>query len=227
MNPRPTSQALIQSEWQKQAFVRLRSRERQKQGQPQVLRLRGPRESRPASLRMTRDFGLVRMILGGREGCRYISRTAIVSARSTMSAGMPSTMGYLRSQAMQTRHESSARKSAWQAGQASCAMVDAANVGGVAGLVGMACAVSDFRCQISAVPHSLFLVLSPRCGESEVHRKTTAGPSTPFAAKSAANSAQDESFIVVRTLETPHQSMGPAFLVPRSLVPLIPVLFTE
>jgi len=104
---------------------------------------------------MTRDFGLVRMILGGREGCRYISRTAIVSARSTMSAGMPSTMGYLRSQAMQTRHESSARKSAWQAGQASCAMVDAANVGGAAGLVGMACAVSDFRCQISAVLCSL------------------------------------------------------------------------
>ena len=43
--------------WEKQAQVlRLRSRERQMQEQPQVLRLRGPREAQPASLRMTTDI---------------------------------------------------------------------------------------------------------------------------------------------------------------------------
>ncbi len=43
------------------------------------------------------------------------------SARSTMSAGMPSTMGYLRLHALQTRRKSSKRRSPWQAGQASWA----------------------------------------------------------------------------------------------------------
>jgi hypothetical protein len=71
-----------------------------------------------------------------------------------MSAGMPSTMGYLRAQALQTRRESSACKFPWQAGQASWATteesnpVDAFNSSAFAGLEGMACAdsvVSDQR----------------------------------------------------------------------------------
>jgi hypothetical protein len=36
----------------------------------------------------------------------------------------------------------------------------------------------------------------------EVRRKTTADPSTPFAAKSTANFAQDDSAIVMRISET-------------------------
>ena len=41
------------------------------------------------------------------------------------------------------------------------------------------------------------------CG-SEIHGKTTAGPSTPLAAKSAANCAQDDNFIVMRTSDSLH-----------------------
>ncbi len=54
------------------------------------------------------------------------------SARSTMSAGMPSTMGYLRLHAVQMRRKSSMRRSPWQAGQARWARTDASNSSWVA-----------------------------------------------------------------------------------------------
>jgi hypothetical protein len=41
------------------------------------------------------------------------------------------------------------------------------------------------------------------CGESEIRQRTTADPST---ASAAANSAQDDRFVVMQTSDSPHQS---------------------
>jgi hypothetical protein len=60
----------------------------------------------------------------GPGGGRYL----VLSARSTMRAGMPSTMGYRRAQTVQIRCKCSKRKLLWQAGQARPATTEESNL---------------------------------------------------------------------------------------------------